>query len=64
MTMEAARNVFGIHIKNILNGSESPPEGWNKEEFAVFLGKSDKDEPLLKKQYGQNLTKNKLKDWI
>lgn len=64
LTMEAARNVFVIHIVNVINESETLPEGLTKEDFEKFLGNPDRHGPRLKKQFGQNLTRPKLKDWL
>jgi hypothetical protein len=64
LTMEAARNVFVDHVVNIVEGSAAPPDGWALEDFRKFLGKPDRFGPRLKKQFGQNLTQPKLKDWL
>jgi hypothetical protein len=63
MKMENARNVFAHHVQQILEDQISLPNDWTEDEFKIFLGEPDQHGARLKKQFGQDLTRKKLKDW-
>lgn len=63
-SMASARVVLVNHIRQVLSEEFPPPDGWQREEFAKFLGLSNDDGLRLKKQFGQNFTKTQIEKWL